>query len=501
MRLSAFATRPLNFHRAIGNPILMDKADELGLMYYEEPGGYVSGGTDPFAQALVREKLLRMVRRDRSHPCMIIYTLRIRAIEPTGADVFAKEAPVTLAGGDVYGQPLLDAVAVPLATAPGMYRVEESLLDASGAVWATGHDRILAVDWKRARLGGRGAITESDGKLHSFLKSQMNFDVPAYDDGMGPLDWVVVARGNQSEPTPISADSLRDESGRQHGLTATFFDGRSNRRRVGQRVDGIVDFNWTGQNPDPSVRKTEDYCVIWKGSLVPPVTGQYAFNLSSDGNAFLRVDHKDVITIWRHEDSGKTVQKEGSIELTAGKPVAFRVEFVQHLQGGNVHLRWRVPGGTGIDVAGLLKRARDDGATLLFIDLADTWMDAIANACPTVKYSQSFPVGGCWVGGQYFVREHPLFKELPVNVGLDWPYQTVVKGRRTGLRLEGEELVAGVYNSWPFDLGTAVGVIPFGKGRILVSTLDICRNLNSASGPANVARKLLCNYLEYAKKK
>ena len=65
----------LNFHRAIGQPIVLEKADELGLLYYEEPGNYRSAGGDPFAQALVREKLLRMVRRDRSHPSLVIYNM------------------------------------------------------------------------------------------------------------------------------------------------------------------------------------------------------------------------------------------------------------------------------------------------------------------------------------------------------------------------------------------------------------------------------------------
>ena len=34
----------LNFHRGIGQTVLLDKADELGLLYYEEPGGYKTGG-------------------------------------------------------------------------------------------------------------------------------------------------------------------------------------------------------------------------------------------------------------------------------------------------------------------------------------------------------------------------------------------------------------------------------------------------------------------------
>jgi hypothetical protein len=48
-------------------------------------------------------------------------------------------------------------------------------------------------------------------------------------------------------------------------------------------------------------------------------------------------------------------------------------------------------------------------------------------------------------------------------------------------------------------LGTAVGIIPCGKGRIIVSTLDIASQLRSADTSAHVARKLLCNFLAFCR--
>jgi hypothetical protein len=48
------------------------------------------------------------------------------------------------------------------------------------------------------------------------------------------------------------------------------------------------------------------------------------------------------------------------------------------------------------------------------------------------------------------------------------------------------------------QLGTAVGIVPHGAGRIVVSTLDIADNLNAADGPSHVARKLLVNFLRFA---
>jgi len=65
----------LNFHRSIGSPIVLDKADELGLLYYEEPGGFHAAGRDSFARAQANIKLTRMIKRDRSHPSLIIYNL------------------------------------------------------------------------------------------------------------------------------------------------------------------------------------------------------------------------------------------------------------------------------------------------------------------------------------------------------------------------------------------------------------------------------------------
>lgn len=73
----------LNFHRCIGNEDVLNAADELGLLYFEEPGGnqYPIGRFNDetectqFYFGYRNEKLSRMIRRDRSHPSLIIYNL------------------------------------------------------------------------------------------------------------------------------------------------------------------------------------------------------------------------------------------------------------------------------------------------------------------------------------------------------------------------------------------------------------------------------------------
>ena len=73
----------LNFHRTIGQSDVFKWADELGLLYWEEPGGNqypISRFGDDNLQsrfyfAYRNEKLRRMIMRDRSHPSLIIYNM------------------------------------------------------------------------------------------------------------------------------------------------------------------------------------------------------------------------------------------------------------------------------------------------------------------------------------------------------------------------------------------------------------------------------------------
>lgn len=71
-------------HRAIGQPGVFNYADSAGLFTYEEPGGFrvtanlrdKIDGPDDQAYKLRREKLRRMVIRDRSFPSLVIYNLK-----------------------------------------------------------------------------------------------------------------------------------------------------------------------------------------------------------------------------------------------------------------------------------------------------------------------------------------------------------------------------------------------------------------------------------------
>ncbi len=85
-----FGLNMLNFHRGIGQTPLLELADEMGLLIHEEPGGYraVHAEDDPFTIAFKKERLMRMIRRDRNHPSVIMYNMiNEAALDPSETDM------------------------------------------------------------------------------------------------------------------------------------------------------------------------------------------------------------------------------------------------------------------------------------------------------------------------------------------------------------------------------------------------------------------------------
>ncbi|MBR6388855.1 MAG: hypothetical protein IKS15_01875 [Opitutales bacterium] len=74
----------INFHRCRGNNAVLSFADEMGVLYYEEPGGFSSyrvkgqnmdGVDTSIAHEICRQKLLRMVKDHRNHASLVIYNM------------------------------------------------------------------------------------------------------------------------------------------------------------------------------------------------------------------------------------------------------------------------------------------------------------------------------------------------------------------------------------------------------------------------------------------
>jgi hypothetical protein len=485
----------LDDHSGIVDCFRNPKADPAILAYYNQPLYVAVKTRSQFAQipgrVLVDFYLIN--EKDVHGPHRLDITVR----DPAGHRVFTNFLEVTATGGEVYGQLLQTGVTVPIGGATGMFTIEASLRDRRGHLVATGHDQVLAVDWKSQKLSGPGATWESTPEVRQFLEQQKGLQVADYRDDLGPLNWVVVTRPpNEGNPVEIPTDSFRLPESDQHGLTASFFADPGFQQSVHQRTDAQVNFSVPdGATPDPSLTTTENYGVRWEGRIVPSTTGETEFATDSNDGVRLWVNGQ---LLFDDMQTRNNLINRGRISLEAGKPVAIRLEYWHRRGNAQCRLLWSPPEAQPPDPERLIQRVHDDGTTLLILDRADTWMPLIQKATGA-QYNGSFTIGTAWLGGLHFVRKHPLFDGLPVNTAMDWPYQAVVSNGKTrsGLLLDGEDLVAGAWHCYPMQLGTAVGVIPCGKGRIVVSTLNIAEELNSSETSACVPRKLLCNFISF----
>jgi hypothetical protein len=482
----------LENHSGIVDGFRFPKADPAIIAYYNQPLYIAVKARQQIAEAggevtvdfhAINEKNLRGP-----------HSLAVTASAPDGKRVFEHTSAVNLAGGDVYGQLLAEGLSIRLPALAGTFRVEAQLLDPLGAVQARGHDEILAVDWRSAKLSARGAVWGGPN-VRAFLKNSKGVDVPDYSDALGKLDWLIVNRApDMDQPVTVPEKAFRN-------LSVTFLDDPNGGRELSSRADTAIRLTVAdGATPDPAVPLISNYGVRWQGQLLPTVSGTYALGVQASGSgARVWLDGKEIVN---SPGSAAGRWASASVALVAGRAVALKVEFHQRRGNANCRLMWSPPDPGPTNLDRLLARVHDDGTKLVVLDFADTWLEPIAKHTG-VEYTGSFHIGSAWAGGMHFVREHPLFKDLPVNAALDWPYQAVVRNgnERVGLLLAGEELVAGAWHAHleaaPQRLGTAVGVIEYGRGRIIVSTLDIAENLLSPETPAHVARKLLCNYLEF----
>ena len=425
------------------------------------------------------------------------HTLDIKLIAPDGKVVYTRNEEVNIKGGENFGQLLLENVEIPINGMAGTYRVEAGLKAGGQEIFALGNDKVVAVSWQASDLAGKGAYYGSNNdKVATFYKQATGKELPAFTSEMGKLDWLVVNRSSLDEPVVIPSAYFKDKDGKS-SLKATWYSEAD--MNIVAAVKSATEINRTfvdGAQPDESVPANQPFSVVWEGDIYPPESGQYLLGVETDRGVRMYVDGRQLIDEYYNESPMK---QDRPVVMEAGKPVKVRLVYRQTRQSGQIQLKWSQPSAATIAPQKLFERVKNEGTTLILLGSTETWMKSVAEYTNTV-YNGYYNVGKDWIGGIHFVKKHPLFEGLPVDDALNWPYQVVVKNgdRRFGFRMQGEELVVGSYRSTPFELGTAVGVIPCGKGKIIFSSLDIADNLSDPSGPAEVARKILCNYIKYS---
>ena len=429
--------------------------------------------------------------------------LRVWLENEAGERLWESEHPVTVTGGETFGELLVEGVAVEIAAGPGRYFVRAALQDGEREI-ATGVDDVFLVDWRSQGLPAAGAHLGEGAVAREFLQTHKSVDLPAFSGQQGTLAYILAEGYDPLPQEVIPSACLRPKEGRLCGLTGEFYRGVQFDNLLFARTDPTIDFEWK-EGPDPAVGR-ENYSVRWQGTLRPPESGAYRFHLTHDDGARLWVDGELLIDEWSVFEtwavSRPLTQASRAVQLEEGHEVDIRLEFFQQPGRGLVRLLWTTPTlaaqQSGV-VGDVLRRVHDGGTTLIALDHGEGWAYRLEEA-GLCRYRGRLQGGLYWLGSNFFVRAHPLFADLPANQAMNWEYQALARyeADRYGLLLDGEEAVVGFVSGHHHAVATAVAVLPHGKGRIIVSTLDLCRVLNEPAGPADIARKILCNYLAVA---
>ncbi len=603
----------LNFHRGIGQPNILDAADRLGLLYYEEPGSYKDVLDSEFIRKWRRAKLFRMIRRDRNHPSLIIYNLQNEIYKDPDkyniqdikdAHKIDETRPITYTSSH-FGKEFYDGKC-PKDTAP----VKLHMLPYDHKVYYFGW-------WDEHHAGGPGCYKNAfynapdDYRRFTSHKEEIIFYGEEGAIGTPPrlelirdeiiispllgwdskdyLAWYEAYNTFLDEQGFREAFPTVDSLTQSMGDVAFYYQGRTIENiRINNTIDGYAVNGWEGmklenhsgivdcyRNPKGHVGLIAKYCkplfvsvkarnVVLKNNEPVIIDCHIVNEKDLKGTHILKLEAcRDTATVFSAEykvsvsgghQYGQLLQdsivipgiKQGYLEVNAslenatGEQVADGSEKVFYVAapGKNINASFMVIDSTGwindflereglgvspkytggrpdadIVIGGKDQIPQDygvqedlidwimEGHSLVIVDGADQWAQYLEDHA-VVEYKGRLDMGEVWYGGNYFVKENPLFEGLPVNCALNWEYQAFVNyGReRYGIRIKNVQTVTGAVSDHKQEVVTAVGIIPLGKGKIIISTLDMKNAINDTVNGGCVARKLFMNYLNYASK-
>ncbi len=425
-------------------------------------------------------------------------------IDLHGVRHWLQDFPVTLSGAGCYGELLVANVELPEGLAPGVYIVRAELRGRDGRLFATGHDELFVLQWRHTPLPVRGALLDPDGETREFVEGALSLQLPEFTAETRPVDYLVFGDWSPEPIEPIPPEVFLTADGRNTGLTAEYFRGGNFDRLLRTAVDPEV-----AVQPRPAgatmQRGALRTSIRWTGVLRPPSTGTYVFHADVDANVRCFIDEHAVLDEWTDRSPSLNERSlrvaGGAMHLEEGRAYDIAIEFSERNHRGCMQLLWSPPQQRS-KAAALLDAALQHvqrGATLLVLQHADRWASHLAER-GVLGYRGRLHGGGRRRSAAFFVRQHALFRDLPVNQAMNWPYQELVDPETAhyGLLLDGVDTVVGMLSGHEPTVGDAVAIARHGAGRVVLSTLDLTSKLRGAGGAREVARKLLCNFLVYA---
>ena len=223
------------------------------------------------------------------------------------------------------------------------------------------HKQPLAGDWSVARLAryiakempddDPGALSAADAEaVAAYLHG--GFYSPEARARLHPPRVELLHLSNRQYIETL-ADLLGDDAqrggvGPERGLRATY---RATREKWQDKdgrtaVNPAIDFDFGANQPDGQPVGTNGFSVEWRGSLLAPDTGEYAFTLRTPNGARLWLNDMEEPLIDAYVASGTNVEHGATCRLVGGRAYPLRVEMFRFKERTSaISLRWRPPYG------------------------------------------------------------------------------------------------------------------------------------------------------------
>jgi len=236
---------------------------------------------------------------------------------------------------------------------------------------------------------GKDALTGEEGPLVSVDKLNVPSEAIAARAGAAvEVKTHTVGAGIRPLAT-IPTDALAPENGNGHGLSAAYYKSSdcSGEAEV-KRVDAVVDFHdlpaaELGKVIPSFTAPKLTWSAEWKGSLMPPITGDYVLSLHGAGTAQLKLDGKVVVDLEKVNFSGSAY---GVAHLEAGKAVKLELAHSNDYSviSSVLQLGWEVPQPKAI-AAAVEDAAQADVAVVFVGEQLGEGMDKMHLALPGLQ--------------------------------------------------------------------------------------------------------------------
>jgi autotransporter-associated beta strand protein len=122
------------------------------------------------------------------------------------------------------------------------------------------------------------------------------------------------------------------------GLTGQYYDTATFGTLKTTRTDATVNFSFSTAIPSgTTITAATSYSIAWSGQVEPEFSGLYTFYVSADDGARLWVNDQMIAS---RTFFTTPTEMRGQVNLTAGKRVNIRLEYIQQTGGAAVKLEW-----------------------------------------------------------------------------------------------------------------------------------------------------------------